>query len=67
MSVLRPTKGDRFAATPRTRGAADAMNVILRHFRQIKIIDMADAGDVYPSRGDVCRDHHTRFTVTERL
>ena len=42
------------------RGAADAVDVALRHVRQVVVHDVADALDVDAARGDVGGDEHAR-------
>src|SRR6056297_3214354 len=39
-------EGDRVAIRPGARGAADPVNVIFRHFRQIEVEHMGHAGNV---------------------
>src|SRR3546814_19290402 len=52
--VVNERYGDAFAAG--TRGAADAVHVLLRNVRQLEIEDVADARHVDAARGDVGRD-----------
>ena len=49
------------------RGAADPVNIRLRHFRKLEIDDMGDAVDVDAARRDVGCDHGTGVTFTERF
>ena len=54
----RVAEGDRDAVGAGARGAADAVDIALRHVGQLEIDDMGDAVDVDAARRDVGRDQH---------
>jgi hypothetical protein len=60
-------KADRDAVRTRTRGAADAVDILVGHIGQLVIEHMADAGDVDTARGDIGRDQHLQMAVAETL
>src|SRR5436305_13516785 len=47
---------DRGAGAPRTPGAADAMDVVVRVMRDVEIEDMADRRNIEAAGRDVCGD-----------
>ncbi len=51
-------EADRHARRAGARGAADAVDVLLRHVGQLEVEHMADARHVDAARGDVGRDQH---------
>ena len=53
-------------AAPGTRGAADAVDILLRDVGQVEVHDMADARDVDPTRSDVGGDQHPHLAGLER-
>ena len=58
---------DRDAGLFGARGAADAVNVVLRHFRQLEIDHVRDVIDVDAAGGDVGRDKDPRTAALELL
>src|SRR5581483_11224694 len=65
--VLRGDERDRLAGLARAAGAADAVDVVLGHVRQVVVDDVRQELDVEPARGDVGRDQHAQLVVLERL
>lgn len=63
----RGAEGDGTAVTSGTRGATDAVDIVVRHVRQVIVIDMRDLGDIQPARGDIGRNQHLRLTLAEGL
>ena len=55
-ALLAVAEGDRDAVGASARGAADAVDVALRHVRQIEVDDVGDAVNVDAAGGDVGRD-----------
>src|SRR5437764_3483484 len=47
------TKSDRHASGARPRGAADAVDILLGHMRQLEVDHVGDAGNVDAARRDV--------------
>ena len=56
---------DRYAIGAGARGAADAMDVGFRHFRQFEVDDVGHAVDVDAARGNVGRHQHARLAGLE--
>src|SRR6185312_13636508 len=65
--LLGAAKGERDAGAAGTRGAADAVDVALRHVRQVEIDDMGNAIDVDAAGGDIGVDQHAHPAVAEAL
>ena len=63
--VARGHEGDRVAGIVAARGAADAVHVVSRVFRDVEVHDMADAADVQASRGHVRGDEDADRTLPE--
>ena len=59
-AIVAQRNGDAFEAG--ARGAADAMDVALRHFRQFEIDHMADRIDVDTARRDIGGDQHRHLS-----
>src|SRR5690606_17077675 len=57
----------RFAGRSGPRRAADAVDVVLGHLRQVVIVDVAHAGNVDAACRHVGGDQHADFTGPERL
>ena len=51
----------------RTRGPADAMDVILRHHRQVIIDDVRDMGNIDAARGDVGGHQDPEMSVAKAV
>ena len=73
VAQIRPlvigAEADRHAVIARARGAADAVDILVRHVRQLEVEDMADARHVDAARRDVGRDedlHLARAELAER-
>ena len=64
-ALLVAAEGERDAVGAGARGAADAVDILLRNIRQVEIDDVADAGDVDPARRDVGRDQHPHLPGLE--
>jgi hypothetical protein len=64
-ALVRAAEGNCDARRSGARGAADAVDILLRNVGQVEIHDVADVGDVDPARGDVGRDQHLRLTGLE--
>src|SRR5205823_4631293 len=62
---VRRDEGDGVAGQLRARGAADAMDVILRHPRHIEIDHVRKRLDVDPARRDVGSDENLIAPVLE--
>ena len=67
MRFVGRAEGDGDAVAAGAGRAADAVDIGIRHFRQVVVEDMADAGDVDAARGDVGGDEDADFAVTEGL
>ena len=66
----RPARPARLRARPaRTRGAADAVNVVFGHVRQLVVHDVRQLFDIEPARRDFRRDQRhdlVRLEVRQR-
>jgi hypothetical protein len=60
-------KGNRGARGARPRGAADPVDISLRHFGKLEIDDMGDTIDIDAARRDVGCDHGTGAAGTKRF
>ena len=64
-----PSSGDTSdSASPcraRAAGAADAVDVVLGHHRQVVVDHQRQVGNVEPARGDIGRDQHARLAGLE--
>ena len=67
VNVLVAGQGISFASFPRPRGAADAVNVVLRVLRDIVVDDVGDIIDVKAPRSDIRRDEQGQFPKFEAL
>ena len=56
--MIFTSETDRMPAGPCAGGAADAVNIIFRVLRQIKIKDVADARNMEATRSDICSNQH---------
>src|SRR6185503_18171296 len=65
-ALIRSAEGDGDAVCSGARGAADAVDILLRHFRKIEVDDVANARDVDPARRDVGRDEHVDFATAKQ-
>ena len=60
--LLRSREARGAAAGLHSRGAANAVDVVLRDVREVEVHHVADVGDVDAPCGDVGRDQHAHFT-----
>src|SRR5450759_3386359 len=58
-------EGEGFTGHLGARGAADAMDVVIRRQRHVEVDDVAELLDVDTARGDVGRDEHAVRSVLE--
>ena len=65
--LIRRTEGNGGPACPRPRSATNAMHVVFRDVRQIKVVDPFYARNVDPARGDIRRHQHPYFACLECL
>ena len=65
VAIFTRTQRNRDASRARACGAANAVHISLRHFRQIKLDDMGHAIHINAACGDIGRHHDRRATITE--
>lgn len=62
----RRTEGHGAAIATGARGAADPVDIVFGHVRQVVVIDMRDFRDVQTTRSHIGRDQHLRLALAER-
>src|SRR5206468_11307264 len=65
-ALLVAAERDRNAVGAGTRGAADAVDILLGYIGQVEVDDMADARHVDPARRYLGRDQHFGLTRPEQ-
>ena len=65
--IERGDDRDRGTGAPRTPGAADAMDVVVRMMRDVEIEDVAGGGDIETTGRDVGCDQQRDFTLAELI
>ena len=66
-AFVRRAEGNGDAVRAGARGAADAVDVLLRHVRQVEVDDVGDVVDVDAARGDFGGDENARLALLEAI